>query len=342
MTRRIFLVFIAIAAFAAWYVVGRHDPRQAWAAYLVAWLPLLAVPLGSLALLMVHALTGGAWGWRLRPGLLAGAAWLPVASLLMLPLLFGARWLMPWWSMSGDPSVPHFYLNRPCFLARAIVSLVLWWWLWRRVLRCVTMDHAWQGFASVGLIILLLSATTTAVDWIMSLVPRWHSSAIGMLWFTCQLLLALAFALSRSSRGSPDEVAVRRDEGSLLLVVLLGWAYLVFMDYLTAWIADLPADTVWYLPRLATSWRWLGMVLIVAHFALPFCLLLSSRFKTRPRALRALAIFLLAMQWVYVIWLVLPGLRPDGMRWYPGDVFAWLGVAAAAMLGWRGVQGTRA
>ena len=39
------------------------------------------------------------------------------------------------------------------------------------------------------------------------------------------------------------------DLGNLLLMFVLAWSYLAFMQYLTIWIADLPAETAWYIPR---------------------------------------------------------------------------------------------
>ena len=124
----------------------------------------------------------------------------------------------------------------------------------------------------------LLSVSMAAVDWIMSLVPVWHSSIFGLIVAAGQLLAAAALGVwcrtGRVSVRSPP--AQRRDLGSVLLVLVLAWAYLAFMDYLTVWSADLPGEIVWYLPRLRTSWRWLGVWLIVFHLLLPFAVLLSQ------------------------------------------------------------------
>ena len=76
-------------------VLGLAEPRQALLAYLFALLFFTGLSTGALALLMIHQLTGGAWGYDLRPGLLAAARVLPLLALLALPLLFGVNALYP-------------------------------------------------------------------------------------------------------------------------------------------------------------------------------------------------------------------------------------------------------
>ena len=68
------------------------ETRQAQAAasslLMACWL-FAGLGFGALALLLLHDLTGGDWGWPLRPALQATAATLPlttVATLLWLPL----------------------------------------------------------------------------------------------------------------------------------------------------------------------------------------------------------------------------------------------------------------
>ena len=53
---------------------------HAWLAALTAW---LGWPLGCMGLLLIHALTGGRWGYAIRPQLVAGMSTL----LLLLPAI---------------------------------------------------------------------------------------------------------------------------------------------------------------------------------------------------------------------------------------------------------------
>lgn len=343
------LAAVAVVALALCLLLGWGTPQQALLSYLIAYLFWLAPALGSVALLMVHALTGGDWGVALRPALLAATRRLPLMALLLLPILLGMHALYPWAQgglLAADPNLANqrWYLNDGFFVVRAVICFALWLGLaWGVQRRSRNPGVTWRGFAALGLIVYALSITVAGVDWIMSLVPRWHSSTFGLLIGTGQLLAAAALAVFVTVRGRPPDNSVwtsRRlnDLGSILMVVVLAWSYLAFMDYLTAWIADLPAETVWYLPRLKTGWRWLGAFLVLFHLALPFAVLLSRRAKQRPRWLLSVAGLLWVTHLGAIVWLVLPSFRAHGSALAWTDPLALLGIGG---LWWMGFDASR-
>ena len=57
---------------------------------------LLGLPLGSLALVMIHHLTGGAWGLLVRRIAEAQMKTLPLMALLFMPIGFGLRYIYRW------------------------------------------------------------------------------------------------------------------------------------------------------------------------------------------------------------------------------------------------------
>lgn len=331
--RRLGVVAIAVLALLGCLLLGLQTAQSALLSYLAAYVFFLGPALGSLALLMVHRLAGdGDWGRELRAPLLAASRVLPLLALLLLPVLLGAAWLYPWMqaAVPGDLHIAQqrWYLNASFFVLRAVFCFAVWLWLahvLRRRLCDPQLGPSLPRFAAMGLIAYLLTVSVAAVDWIMSLVPAWHSSVLGLIVATGQLLAAAALGIWCRTDGRSPAIR-RRDLGSVLLVLVLAWSYLAFMDYLTAWIADLPTETVWYLPRLHTSWRWLGVWLVVFHLLLPFAVLLSRRAKQSRRWLRGIAGLLLLAQATYALWLVLPSLRPQGFALTWSDVLAWLGI----------------
>ena len=331
--RRWIAVIVAVLASLGCLWLGWDAPRQALLSWLAAWVFFLGPALGSVGLLMVHRLAGnGSWIRELRAPLLAATGVLPLLAILLLPILIGAAHLFPW-TQASVPGAPHlaqqrWYLNLPFFWVRAVVCLGLWLWLaqgLRRRLGDPRRDASLVRFVAAGLIVYLLTISVASVDWIMSLMPAWHSSVFGLIVATGQLLAAAALAVC-CQVGSDTTARQRGDRGSVLLVLVLAWSYLAFMDYLTVWIADLPTETVWYLPRLHTGWRWLGAWLVVFHLVVPFALLLWRRAKQDRRWLRGVAGLLLLAQAVYAVWLVLPSLRPHGFALSWGDALAWLGI----------------
>ncbi|MGB6603777.1 MAG: hypothetical protein WA747_03990 [Steroidobacteraceae bacterium] len=320
-------------------LAGRVAPRQGLLSYLFAFLFFTGLSAGSLALLLVHVLTGGAWGDALRTPLLAAARVLPLQAVLALPILVGMRVLYPWTmpALLAHDTVLRaqgWYLDEGFFVARTVVCFALWLAVLAVLLRWLAQPAraaALPRLAAAGLIVYALSTLVLATDWVMSLVPQWHSSTFGMMVATGWMLGAAALAVLRStSRGAPAEQAPRtlRDLGNLLLMFVLAWAYLAFMQYLTIWIADQPAETSWYISRTLTTWRWLAWFLIAFHFAVPFAVLLSRQAKQHRTWLAAIAAMLLAAQLADALWLVVPDSRTTGfsLRWT--DLLAPAGIGA--------------
>jgi hypothetical protein len=65
-------------------------------AYLVAYVFWAGVALGSLAILMVIHLTGGAWGLVIRRPLEAATRTIPLMAVLFIPVIFGMGHLYHW------------------------------------------------------------------------------------------------------------------------------------------------------------------------------------------------------------------------------------------------------
>src|SRR4030095_1069537 len=92
------------------------------------------------------------------------------------------------------------------------------------------------------------------------------------------------------------------DLGKLMFAFTIFWAYIGFSQYMLIWYANLPEETVWYAARQAGSW--------CARFLLPCCLLMSRHAKRRKAVLLAGALWMLAMQWADIYWLVMPEKSP--------------------------------
>jgi hypothetical protein len=91
------------------------------------------------------------------------------------------------------------------------------------------------------------------------------------------------------------------------------WAYLSFSQLLIVWAGNLPREIAFYTPRMQSSWRWIGALLIVLHFALPFALLLSSDLKRHAEMLAAVAGLVIVMRVIDLFWLVAPEFRRQGL-----------------------------
>lgn len=325
---------IGLAGAAAGWALAPAAFPHAWLAALVAW---LGWPLGSMALLLAHALTGGRWGEALRAPLLAGVATIALLPVLVLPLLFVLPPLYPW-ARPGAALSNAAYLNLPFFAARGAAYLLCWIGLAAAILR----GAALQRIAPAGLLLLAATSTFAALDLTMSLEPRFVSSAYGMLAAAGSGLLALAAAVLLAvlgggaaaavpygvAPGGGPSGAVLDDVGKLLLALAMLWTYLDFMQLLIVWQSDLAAQAPWYAKRTGGVWGWAAGVVSLGHSVLPVALLLSPQVRRSARALACVAMLLAASELLRSWWLVLPAVpRPPGLL----DLLCMLGVGGAGI-----------
>ena len=302
----------------------------AWLAALTTW---LRWPLGCLALLLIHALTGGRWGLALRRFLVLGVRALPLLLPAIIPILFVIPRLYPW-ARPGVAAqlVNGFYLN-PSFAAlRWVFYLVVWFGLAALMAPRLRRDEPMGGLAAPGLILLGLTVNFAAIDAILSLDPHFNSSAFGMISAAESGLFALSVTILATLLGGPVPVGEREDSAKLLQSLLILWAYLDFMQLLIVWQSDLPKEASWYLARSSGVWGVLAGVTAIAHFLLPFLGLLGRSLRRSQRVLIAISGLLVIMAIIRGWWLVLPA-HQDGIGWIDvSTVVAFGGISIGLVL----------
>lgn len=332
------------------------DPVQFFRSYLVAYLFWLSIPLGCLAILMIHHLVGGTWGAVIRRVLEAATRTLPLLLVLFVPLLFGMEDLYVWANpeaVAKDPMLQHksAYLNVRFFLLRCAGYFAVWLaltyvlnrgsrrqeeapdWATDQIVRRRLRLLGGPGLALYG-----LTVTFTAVDWMMSLEPLWYSTIYGLRVAATQLLAGLAWAIIvtrwLAEREPLAEVLTPdhfQDLGNFLLTFIMAWIYVAFSQYLIIWSGNLPEEITWYLRRGSGSWGWVALFLLAFHFVVPFVLLLARPLKRRASLLAALAAGLLFVHLVELFWLVMPAFSPAGVHVHWLDLVAPVGVGGVWM-----------
>jgi hypothetical protein len=325
-------------------VIGAAAGReQFFRSYLPSYLFWFGMGTGCLGVLMLHHVTGGAWGDIIRPMLEAGAMTMPLLALLFVPVLLGLPVLYPWArpGAAGDALFRHraVYMNVPFFLIRAAASFALWGALavflrrWSGGGEAAAAERA-RRLSAPGLALYVLTASFCAVDWMMSLEPRWYSTIYGLMVLTGQVLGALALmALARPFLSGPESpggkgAAPFSDLGNILLAFVMLWAYMSFSQYLIIWSGDIPKELTWYIARQKGGWFWSAVALALFHFFVPFALLLNRGNKSHPRRLLWIAALLLALRILDIHWLVDPSHDTEGPRPHWMDAAALLGVGA--------------
>jgi len=122
--------------FGAMFVVGLvaffirlgQDPTDAWVSYVSNWLFFSSVAMGAVMFAGATTIVKAKWNWSLRRVSVGFAAFLPVAFVLLLPMLFLRENYFPWIeAMAYDPIVQKKapYLNIPFLMVRNLVGPAL-------------------------------------------------------------------------------------------------------------------------------------------------------------------------------------------------------------------------
>lgn len=295
-------------------------------AYLLAYMAWLGVSLGSMAFLMIHHLTGGSWGMVIRRPLEAAAKTTPLMAILFIPIIAGMKHIYFWMNPAAIANDPHLvdlrnsYLTTSGFIFRAILYLVIWIGLaWLLTRLSATQDKPpvrnlsprFRVIAAPGLVIYAFTITFAVIDWVMSLSAPWISTIYGFIFIVGQCLSAMCFIVIVERilvRHQPMSVILRskdvHDHGKLMLTFLMLWAYFSYSQFLIIWAGNLPSEITWYSRRLYHGWHWVGLAMVIFHFAVPFCLLLSRPFKRNAYTLVWLAGWLILMRYADLFWYI--------------------------------------
>jgi hypothetical protein len=324
--------------------------------YLVAFVFWSGLALGSLFFALLHPLVGGAWGLALRAGLWSAARTLPLLAVLFLPIAFGLTDLYGWArpEAAADPRLAHKlgYLAATAFRWRALAYFVAWAALALAFLAAskrapdarAPASGRLKALCAGGLILLILTVSLAAVDWVMSLERDYDSTVFGLAVLAGQALAALALAVVVSDRSGGAELAaatygqdvakVRRDLGSLLCTAILVWAYLQFSQLIINWSGDRATEIDWYLHRMALGWSWISVAVLIVHFALPFFVLLFRPVKESGRRLALVGAAILVAHVLATRWLVTPSFPGRAPAPHPSEIAAFIGLGAIWLAVW--------
>jgi hypothetical protein len=324
------------AAAVATAALAFMNPAQFMQSYLVAYVWVLGIALGCFGLMVIHHLSRGAWGVMIRRILEAATRTIPVLAVLFAPIALGMKSLYSW-ARPGEhqEGFRAAYLTPKGFIVRAVVYFVLWSILAVVLSRMSlrqdqtadpTLRRRMQRVASGGICLHVILMTFAAIDWLMSLSPGWASTIYGFYVIVGQVVAALAFVILISlflASRAPLEGRFRADHfhdyGKLLLAFIMIWAYFAVSQFVIIWSGNLPEETGWYMGRMIGGWKWFSVLLVFAHFVLPFVLLLSRSLKRDKARLAKVAAMMLGVRWLDLYWLAAPAFS-DHATIHPLDI----------------------
>ncbi|MGE0710871.1 MAG: quinol:cytochrome C oxidoreductase [Planctomycetota bacterium] len=231
-----------------------------------------------------------------------------------------------------------------CFFIWILISR---FYLGQSVAQDVSKDPAvtnrLQAFSALGVLLFALTTSLAAFDLLMALDPYWYSTMFGVYFFAGSFLSFFAalnlvlFLLRRKGvAGEAINPEHYQDTGKFMFAFTVFWAYIGFSQYMLIWYGNIPEETGWFFIRQQGGWLWISALLIVAHFVVPFLLVMSRWPKRQPALLALLSVYVLCVHFMDMFWLVQPQKCPLGVVPVPlMDIFLALtlvGVYAIALV----------
>lgn len=337
--------------------IALSSTSQVLQSYLFAFLFFFGLSAGSMFLLNLQAVTSGVWGLIIRRFVEASAMIIPWMGILFIPVAIGIflqlEDLYPWSNpavVAADYVIERKapYLNIPFFLARTVFYFAVWGWLVYRMRKfSIAQENApmsetmtWRDkmaqTGGPGVLAHVMLWTMAATDWGMSLEPLWSSSMYPVAWMAGQILtnfalwiIVLWLLTKNNLLGYEVPVDRLHDLGKFTFAFTVLWTYLNFSQYLIIWSGNVAEFTPWFHYRTLGGWQYLAIALVFGHFFLPFFLLLSRHTKRNFGVVSRIAMYLVAIELVYVFWLINPAFNHDGfsIHWTHLTTFAGVGGA---------------
>lgn len=305
-TVRTVIIVVPIAAGILALAVG--DAERAWGAYLFNLVFWMGIAAAAPTLSAAIKICNGQWAENVHR---EARAWMPVlwltlGLLALLPL--GARALYPWATQPVEGL--ETWLSALPLFGRDLLALFVLAWVAQRFVRDESGRQRWPVLLALAFTAVM---TLLAVDLVMSLQPRWVSSLFGTHFFVGAAYGALAtFPIAARLRGTQLPADVVHDLGKLLFAFSMLWTYMFWSQYIVTWYGNLPHELSWWMPRVESGWLVVGLFVLFACFAAPFVFLLSRANRRSLRALSTIGALVLVGLWAERSWLVMPSILPEG------------------------------
>ena len=296
---------------------------------------LVSIGVGSLFFVALEYATGAVWSTPFRRVIEFLSSVIIVIPLFVIPLLLNVNSIFSW-THPADSSIRANapYLNVNFFLIRVVVFWLIWvgfyYFISKNSVRQDKTKDPLLTKSNIKLSVIFMpvfaiTISLAAIDWLMSLSPKWFSTIFGVYYFSGTVLAALAagtiFIVLLNQKGYLVS-GLKNDHyyslGALLFAFINFWAYIAFSQFLLIWYGNLPEETVWFLARWHGNWKIFSIGLLIIHFVIPYFGLLSQPSKMNPKTLLIMASWILFAHYIDLYWLVMPNFYKEGV------IFGWI------------------
>ena len=334
---------LACLSFLLFFLFASKDGARMFQSFYIAWIYFISLSIGAISFLVIQyaAKVGTSVIVRRVAENIAASIFVFIPFLIMM--FYGMDVIFKNWlpaSASYD-AANAWYLNKEFFLLRVLfyflcLGVIAFIYIYKSRLQdkkeSLQTTRFLQNLSYPTLFLLALVITFLSIDMLMSLDPHWYSTIFGFYFFAGSYLAFSAvlaiFSVLLSRAGVYNRIITRyhfHDLGKYVFAYTCFWAYCAFSQYLLIWYANIPEETMWYALRQSENWLQLSLLLIVAHFVLPFLFFLPESVKKNPKLLIIGSLWMLVIHFVDLYWILAPNFYKEMPVFDYKDVLVILG-----------------
>lgn len=321
------LIMVAVGI-AALLVAFSNDPDRAWANFLLNNVYFVSLSVGAMFFLAIQRVTHSGWsaGFIRVPEAMGG--FLPVAAVLFLVMILGAKSLYHWShaeAMVHDPLLAHKapFLNLPFWSMRMVFYFALWI-LMTLLMRRLSLKEDQVGgldlfnkgnhYAKIFIFIVLITFTFAMIDWVMSIDAHWYSTIFAIKNFVAAFhhaaIVITFIVILMNQRGYFPFLNKSHLGDFSRYIFMLGiiWGYFWFTEFMLIWYANIPEETAYFLPRIrGEGWSFFFYANIAINWFLPFVLLMPKATARNKVVLKIVIPLLIVGQFIDLYLQIFPG-----------------------------------
>jgi len=321
----IILIVVGLISVAIGFLT--EDGKRAWANLLLNNYYFLSIAIGATFWLAIQYVTQSGWSTAYLRVPMAMSNYFIISMALFAIMFLGVHDLYHWShadAVAHDPILQHKapYLNVPFFAIRFLVFFGLWVFLtWRIKMLSLKEDtiggtemfKKLEFTSKIFIFVFAVSFSLFTIDWLMSLDPHWYSTIyvvkkfIMAFFHGASVITAIVIILYKLGYFPMLTKKHLHDFSRYIWALSLIWGYMWLSQYILIWYANIPEETIYYIPREMGEYKTLFYTELIMNWTFPFFFLMWNRIAKSANWLLFTVSVLIIGQWVELYMSIMPG-----------------------------------
>jgi hypothetical protein len=313
-----------------------------WASLLQNSVYFLLVVNACLFFICALTLAWGGWQMTFRRVSEAIATCVPIIGvitfIILMAVVFGGDHALYHWTDSElvkhDDALLHKsgFLNKTFFTVWTIITIGGWSWFgWVLRKKSLAIDNTplsieegkkymWNNTVwSAGYIVLFALTVMSSIPWfwLMSINAHWYSTMYSWYTFASSFVAGIAlitvFVVFLKNNGYLEYTTREHlhDLGKFQFAFSIFWTYLWYSQFMLIWYANIPEETIYFVPRLQGAYRGIFFLNLIINFLAPLLILMKRGSKRNYGTITMMSVLILFGHWIDFYQMVFPAVSND-------------------------------